>query len=165
MLLIVVEIPNSVEDFSQAFGGTAIEHFEFPQGTKIIDSCFSDSEYLRSVVIPKTVISCDEAFADCEVLERVELEDGISELSDYAFFHCPALKVLRIPESVKKFGKMAVGIMEDREYDKTHMAFKIKGYNTVSFFQIIGVQGSQAEQYAKINKISFVNESKEIKLY
>ncbi len=160
-----IKIPNSVEDFSQAFGGTAIEHFEFPQGTKIIDSCFSGSEYLRSVVIPKTVISCDEAFADCEVLERVELEDGICELSDYAFFHCPALKELKIPESVKKLGKMAVGIMEDREYDKTHMAFKIKGHNIVSFFQIIGAQGSQAEQYAKINKISFVNESKEIKLY
>ena len=160
-----IKIPNSVEDFSQAFGGTAIEHFEFPQGTKIIDSCFSGSEYLRSVVIPKTVISCDEAFADCEVLERVELEDGICELSDYAFFHCPALKELKIPESVKKLGIMAVGIMEDREYDKTHMAFKIKGHNIVSFFQIIGAQGSQAEQYAKINKISFVNESKEIKLY
>lgn len=154
-----IEIPNSVEDFSQTFAGTAIEHFEFPQGTKIIDDCFAGSEYLRSVVIPKTVISCDEAFADCEVLEKVVLEDGICELSDYAFFHCPALKELKIPESVKKFGKMAVGIMEEREYDEMHMAFKMKKHNIVPFFQIIGVQGSQAEQYAKINKIPFVNES------
>lgn len=120
---------------------------------------------MRSVTIPKTVISCDEAFADCEVLEHVELEDGISELSDYAFFHCLALKELKIPESVNKFGKMAVGIMEDREYDKAHMAFKIRGHKTVPFFKIIGMQDSQAEQYAKINKICFENESKEIKLY
>lgn len=158
-----IEIPNSVENFSWAFEGTAIESFVFPQGTKIIDHCFLDSECLHCVTIPKTVISCDEAFSDCEVLEHVELENGICELSDYAFFHCLALKELKIPESVKKFGKMAVGIMEDREYvDERHTAFKIRGYKTIPLFKIIGTQGSEAEQYAKTNGIYFVNESEKI---
>lgn len=156
-----ISIPNSVEDFSYAFQGTAIESFEFPQGAVDISCVFSDSKCLKKVKIPKTVTISSEAFSDCESLECVELEDGICKLDDYAFFHCLSLKELKIPESVEEFGEKAVGIMEVREYigdEKLDIrGFKIKGYDIVPSFKIIGVSGSEAEQYAKENGILFVD--------
>lgn len=152
-----VKVPESVTDFSHAFEGTAIENFTFPQGTQIISNAFSGCEYLKSVTIPKSVTMSDEAFSDCEALEHVELEEGIQKLDEYAFFHCTALKELKIPESVTELGKKSVGIMETREYVSMG-GYRIKGYQTVPSFQIRGIPGSTAEQYANEHGISFVED-------
>ncbi len=158
-----ISIPNSVKDFSFAFGETAIESFEFPQGTINIDSAFSDCQCLKKVKIPKSVITSSEAFADCEALEHVELEEGLQKLEDYIFFHCLSLKELRIPESVKEFGEQSVGIMEVREYvgnkNVDIRGYRIKDKCIVPSFKIIGVKGSVAEEYAKENNITFVNDA------
>lgn len=157
-----IEVPDSVIDFEYAFSETPIENFAFPKGTRYIDNAFMNCQCLKQVAIPGTVELMDEAFCDCESLERVELQDGIKRLGDYALFHCTSLKELRIPESVKEFGEKAVGIMEVREYegdkDSPLRAFRIKGHQVVPGFRILGKAGSEAERYAREQGIPFVAE-------
>ena len=158
-----IQVPNSVTDFSYAFTETALDHFAFHQGTMVINSAFFNCRSLKQVTIPKTVSMSDEAFCDCESLEYVELEEGIQKLDDYIFFNCPSLKELKIPKSVKEFGEKSVGVMEVREYDGDEdaviRAYKIKGYEIVPGFRIIGVAGSAAEQYANEHGIPFAEQS------
>lgn len=134
-----------------------LESFVFPQGTNDISSSFTNSMYLKKVVVPGSVEISDEAFADCENLTDVTLEYGITSIDDYAFFHCTSLKGLTIPESVHTFGKLSVGYMEIREYvDSNKTAFKIKGDCIIPGFYIKGIKGSPAEEYARTNGISFI---------
>ncbi len=152
-----VKIPARARYFRNAFSGTGLEHIVFPPETEDISAAFCGSEVLRSVVIPGSVTDMSEAFSDCEALTSVTLEEGITEIGDYAFSDCTALKELKIPASVTTFGKDCVGIMEIREYmDSRKMAYKIKGYQVVPGFQIIGTAGSAAEEYAREHGISFV---------
>ena len=152
-----VRIPPHVKDVSNAFMGTGLRHIAFPEGTEDISGAFAASECLLSAYIPASVRTMYEAFADCETLTRVILADGITEIGDYAFSDCTALKELTIPESVVKFGKKSVGIMEIREYvDKRKTGYRIKGYQNVPGFCIRGVAGSGAQAYAEQQGILFV---------
>ena len=74
-------IPPSVEDFSDAFAGTEITDFVFPQGTKIICSAFAGSEFLKKVVLPKSVVNTTEAF-----LRRLRLRMALYGLMIILFF-------------------------------------------------------------------------------
>ena len=161
-----VQVPDSVKDYTYAFAETAIERFTFPQGAQVINNAFSACLSLKHVTIPKTVCRTFEVFNDCEVLEHVELEDGIQRLEDYMFFNCYSLKELKIPESVKEIGRQAVGIQEVLECcDEGNVPVKsywVAGYEVVPSFHIIGVPGSAAEQYAKEEGIPFIEQSKEV---
>ena len=153
-----INIPDGARDFSNAFPGTMLESFVFPQGTNYISSSFAGNMYLKKVIIPGSVEISDEAFADCENLTDVTLENGIKSIDDYAFFHCTSLKELIIPESVHTFGELSVGYMEIREYtDSNKTGFKIKGNCIVPGFCIKGIKGSPAEEYARDNCISFIS--------
>lgn len=152
-----IDIPPNVTDFSNAFEGTKIQSFAFPQGTDTISNSFSASGYIKKVFIPKSVMYTDEAFCDCENLSEVIIEDGVSNIDDYTFYHCTSLKELYIPESVKTIGRLSVGYMEIREYtDARKTGFRIKGESIVPGFKIKGVKGSGAEWYAKEHKIPFI---------
>lgn len=151
-----IEIPDGVKQFSSALVGTRLEHIVFPQGTEDISTVCSASEYLKSVFIPKSVKYSCEAFCDCETLSKVTIEDGVTSISDWAFYHCLSLLELTIPESVTQFGENSVGYMELREYTNPQKTgFKIKGRQTVPGFKIKGVSGSEAEKYAKKHNIEF----------
>lgn len=152
-----IDIPSSAKRFSWAFEGTGIESIAFPQGTEDISRAFLGSAFLRTVFIPKSMTDSYEAFSDCEALTEVVIEDGVKKIDQWAFYHCPALLELTIPESVTEFGDKSVGYMEIREYtspEKT--AYRIKGKQIVPGFQIKGISGSAAEQYARENKIPFI---------
>ena len=152
-----VKIPPHVRDFSWAFEGTELETIVFPKGTEDISHAFMDSAALRSAVVPGSVTNMEEAFADCEALTHVALEDGIDDIGDYAFYHCTALRELTIPKSVTKFGTLAVGFMELREYtDSRKTAYRIRGNAVIPGFRIRGTAGSQAERYAQENAIPFI---------
>lgn len=85
------------------------------------------------------------------------IEKGVTSIDDWAFFHCPSLLELTIPESVTEFGKKSVGLMEIREYgDPEKTGFKVKGTQVVPGFRIKGITGSAAEKYAKENEIEFI---------
>lgn len=152
-----ITVPEGVKDFSNAFSGTMLESFIFPQGTIDISSSFAGSTYLKKVVIPGSVELSDEAFADCENLTDVTLENGITSIDDYAFHHCTSLRGLTIPESVHTFGNLSVGYMEIREYtDSNKTAYRMKRDHIIPGFYIKGIKGSPAEEYARNNGISFI---------
>lgn len=153
-----VDIPSGVKNFSWAFEGTSWESFVFPQGAEDISHAFMGSEHLKRVTIPGSVTDLNEAFGDCQALTEVVIENGVKYIGDYAFFHCPSLLELTIPESVIEFGEKSVGYMEIREYTSPRKdAFKIKGYQLVPGFKIKGVPGSMAEKYAKKHGIEFLS--------
>ena len=151
-------LPQSVENFSFCFEGTGLTEIIFPPSTKNISQSFMASNHVKSVFIPKSVVHSAEAFSDCEVLEKVELENGLEGLDKWAIFNCLSLKEVTIPPSVTNFGKMAVGFMEIREYTSPEKTgFRIKGHQIVPGFQIKGIAGSAAEAYAKKHKIPFIS--------
>lgn len=153
-----IHIPSGVKNFSWAFEGTPLERFTFPQGAEDISHAFMASEDLKQVIIPGSVTDLYEAFTDCEVLADVVIEHGVTNIGDYAFFHCLSLLELTIPESVTEFGEKSVGYMEIREYTSPEkIAFKIKGEQLVPGFKIKGVPGSMAEKYAKKHGIPFLS--------
>ena len=152
-----IDIPASVKDISWAFEGTGLKSVKLPYGVENIAHAFTGCEALEYVYIPGSVKNLTEAFGDCANLKEAVIEHGVMSIGDYAFFHCTSLKELAIPESVTEFGTKAVGIMEIREYISSEKsAFRIKGYQTVSGFQIKGKSGSRAEKYARENGIAFV---------
>ena len=116
------------------------------------------TESVESVFIPKSINCMYEAFADCENLKKVVLEEGLHSIDEWAFFNCIKLRELTIPESVVKIEPKSVGIMELREYtDLEKTAYQIKGEQVVPGFVIKGVLGSVAEKYALENRIQFVS--------
>ncbi|WP_032120938.1 leucine-rich repeat domain-containing protein [Clostridium amazonitimonense] len=153
-----VDIPPRVRNFSWAFEGTKFESLVFPQGTEDISHVFYGSEYIKYAFMPNSVTNSYEAFSDCEVLTEVVIEDGVTNIDDWAFFHCPSLLELTIPASVTEFGEKSVGFMEMREYTSPEkIGFKTKGHQVVPGFKIKGIPGSVAEKYAKENGIEFVS--------
>ena len=152
-----IDLPAAVKDVSWAFGSTGLKNVRLPYGIENIAYAFAGCEDLEYAYIPGTAKDLMEAFADCENLRTVVIEDGITSIDDYAFFNCISLKELTIPGSVTEFGTNAVGIMEIREYTSPDKSgFKIKGYQVVPGFKIRGKAGSKAEEYARKKGIEFV---------
>ena len=152
-----IKFPTEVKDMSWALQFVDIKHIDFPQGVGNLSSVMSGTQNIESVFIPKSVNNLYEAFADCENLKEVILEDGISCIGEWAFYHCTNLLELTIPESVLEIAPKSVGIMETREYiDEDKTSYRIKGEQIVPGFVIKGVSGSAAEKYAKENGINFL---------
>ena len=152
-----IYIPAKVKDVSWALQFTDIKYIKFPQGVENIANVMPGTESIESVFIPKSVKCMYEAFADCENLKEVVLEEGLHSIEEYAFYNCTNLRELTIPPSVAEIQSKSVGIMEIREYtDSNKMAYRIKGEQVIPGFIIKGVSGSVAEKYARENKIQFI---------
>ena len=63
---------------------------------------------VNEIIIPDGVICIeDEAFRDCEKLERVAIPDGVTHIGEGAFYGCEKLTALRLPDSILSIGEMA----------------------------------------------------------
>lgn len=63
---------------------------------------------MNEIIIPDGVICIeDEAFRDCEKLERVAIPDGVTHIGEGAFYGCEKLTDLRLPDSILSIGEMA----------------------------------------------------------
>lgn len=67
---------------------------------------FAGCAKLESVTIPKEIGAFKASFQECMALKTVVLEDGITEIGDYAFFQCGITSV-NIPKSVQRIGLAA----------------------------------------------------------
>lgn len=90
----------------------------------------------------------DEAFIDYSDLVSVKIPEGMKYIRSRAFLNCPSLMAVYIPGSVETVEDYAFGYIESG----TEM-LKVPG------FEISGVDGSAAEQYAKENGFAFNGQS------
>lgn len=84
------------------------------QSAVIPKKAFTKNIKLKSIVVPSTVTELADsalcshvAFSNTDVLESVELPEGLSRIGAYAFFARGSLTKVRLPETLKKLGKGA----------------------------------------------------------
>ncbi len=98
-----ITIPSDcLKDYSsEAFHGAGLESVVFAEGVTFIpDTCFAATN-IREVILPKTVKTLDtQAFAGCENLETVTLNEGLNTVGDLAFYGAVKLKEIVIPSTV-----------------------------------------------------------------
>ena len=83
-----------------AFYNTKIKNISLPEGqTKVISTCFSGSS-VEYVFLPSTITKIElRAFADCNSLKEVFMQEGIKEIGTSAFRNCYNIN-LTIPATV-----------------------------------------------------------------
>ncbi len=97
---------------------------------------------VKKVIIEDGVTNIgDWAFANCPNLSSVTIPDSVTYIGSSAFENCPNLTSVFIPNSVTSIGTRAFGYNND---------------NVVDGFTISGYKGSTAETYANSNNIPFV---------
>ena len=80
-------------------GDEFVTHFEFPEGTKTVNSCiFAQYKWLESIIIPEGVESIEYgAFYGCEQIKEITLPSSLSSLGTSSFAKCIALKTVYLP--------------------------------------------------------------------
>lgn len=73
---------------------------------KLENSAFSSCKGLESVTIPGSIAAVT-GFGYCDKLESVTILEGTTTINAYAFYSCPALKNVELPESLRIIGANA----------------------------------------------------------
>ena len=116
------------------------ENVTIPEGVVAVgESAFFLDRGLKSIVFPSTMVEIREnAFSGCSNLVTVALNEGLRKIGEKAFFAC-GFPQITIPESVEYVGESA-------------FTSPLNGELT-----IFCKKGSAADQYAKANGISSVD--------
>lgn len=133
-------VPDTVTSLQMsAFNSTNdLEEITLPDGLAVISEfCFGDSG-IKEIYIPDSVTTMGlGAFSDCDNLSSVRLSENLTSIEDSAFFQCPKLTEITVPDSVKSVGILSIGIgQQDGQYGKYHTVIKAH-------------EGSPAIDYAK----------------
>ena len=107
-----------------------------PGTVAIADSCFSGCEGLYSISLPDGLVRIGRAAFQYTALTTVEIPDSVTTIGGAAFYSCEHLGSITIPESVIYIGLSAFNLSEQ--------------------VTIHGSRGSEAENYADIDGIRFV---------
>ena len=103
---------------------------------------FRDSK-ITEVTIPDGCTTIDEyAFCSCNELTEVTIPDTVKYIGWSAFLNCDKLKQVVIPAGVETIEERAFGYIDERIFGD---------------FVIKGCKGSAAEDYAKENRLKFVD--------
>ena len=140
----------------------SLEEVHLPNSLKIIGKyAFSGCEKLSSITIPEGVEELRESsFFYCINLGKVNLPNTLQSIGPEAFEYCEKLEQIVIPGSVIQIGKDAFRVC-DQLKDVTILSKEIElGKNSLESGldqdMVIHLKpGSQAEQYAKENQISY----------
>jgi len=151
----VVYTNNKTATYACPNGKTSVS---LSGGVKTIGNCsFSGCKKLKALVIPSGVESVGSyAFERCSSVKSVALPNTVKTLDYSSFYDCKSLEQITVPKEVKSINSNALGYegngkmvpMGDSEY--SFIIPKLK-----ENFKIIGYKGSEAEKYAKDNKIKF----------
>lgn len=118
----------------------------FPEGIKAIGAYSFRSTKVESIVIPESVEFIGYgAFVNCIELTSLDVKGG-GVIEYGAFENCNNLKSVTISADIDEIGDDAFG-----KYTTFDGKVLVEG------FTINGVEGSEAEKYAKENGISFVS--------
>ena len=74
----------------------------------INENAFSNCDYLERIVLPNTVTSIGSyAFASCSRLSYIDLSENLISIGDFAFQYCLSLTAFTLPNSLKSIGNGA----------------------------------------------------------
>ena len=126
---------------------------------------FSNCTALEKMELPDSITKIsDNLFCDCTSLWKVSIPESVTEISDYAFLECTSLKSIDIPDSVEAIGDHAIGFY-DEETEETDQ----NGNNKLEFlkindFTINANFDTAARDYAKSNgiDINYLDGNKDI---
>lgn len=77
---------------------------------EIGDSAFEGNESIVSLTMPSTVQKIgNRAFADCKILETVNISGGLTEIGEEAFYNCENLNIFTLPANLQMIGRRAFG--------------------------------------------------------
>lgn len=140
------------------------ESYTIPNGTESVNSlAFFRAQYLKEVICPEGLLRIGQyAFSQASAITRIKLPESLTTIENVAFFQCESLKELRIPAGVTKIGVEAFGykelgdgaILDD--FDFSAEAYDVYRYDDV---MLRGKSGSAAQDYAKANRIKWVDNS------
>ena len=139
-----VTLPESLKIIGDnAFSYSGITCITLPKRlTSIGDGTFCYCKNLTSIVIPESVEEIGLAtFFRCISLQSVTLPEDLKTIRYLAFADCPALTSVTIPASVS--------VIDDP------LGF-YAGYGPIEGFTIYGVEGSEAQSYAKRIGLRFI---------
>lgn len=82
-------------------------NIEGKQVCQIKDNAFSNNNVIQSITIPGTVkVIGAYAFSSCNKLKRVDLEEGVETIEDWAFISSP-IESIELPKSIRNIGSNA----------------------------------------------------------
>ena len=106
-----IDIPDSVTEIGEGIidGCSLLDYQEFSKkGSTSQKLKYRGNKQLIELVIPNDITEIeDNAFEDCEALEKIMIPDSVTEIGNYAFRYCYHLKQITIPDSVRKIGEKA----------------------------------------------------------
>ena len=142
-----VTIPDSVTTIERRalMNTSALKNIEIPNSiTSIGEDAFTDSG-LINLTIPGSVIDIGiEAFSSCDVLQSVNISEGVKNIGARAFSDCSGLTTVIIPNSV-------ASIVDDGF--KNSGSYSLKGATT---FYV--KSGSFAETWAKKAQVNYITD-------
>ncbi|MDO5559533.1 MAG: leucine-rich repeat protein [Oscillospiraceae bacterium] len=140
--------------------GSGITDLKVPQTidnlpvTEICAGAFSQAGSLVSVSLPDSIETIgNSAFSGCNSLVSVNIPEKVSTINSYTFLDCN-LKSLVIPASVRYIGRYAVGY-EYKIISNGDGSYSYTIEKDNDFTAIIGLSGTAAQDYARLNNISF----------
>ena len=115
---------------------------------------FSGCKKLKALVIPSGVESVGPyAFDRCSSVKSVALPNTVESLGMLSFYDCRSLEQITVPKEVKSINFDALGY--DEYYKMAPIEYSFTMPELKENYKIIGYKGSEAEKYAKDNKIKF----------
>ena len=91
-----------------------------PEGVVSIKKDAFRLSAIREVVLPASLRSMDDyAFSECFKLENVDLKEGIEKIGCGAFYRCPKLRQLHLPNSLTTVNQNIIVFSLDDDPEKT----------------------------------------------
>lgn len=135
---------------------------EIPEGiTEIGANAFKNCDFIEEINIKSTILKTigESAFEGCTNMKNCTLSSLKGSVEDRAFSNCKALNYIEIPDGTIKIGKDVFASCKSLLYVAIpSTVFVVEGKmfdNDNKKTVILGELGSEAEEYAKANKMPF----------
>lgn len=108
-----VIIPDGVQSIeTSAFEHSKITHIFLPDSLKVIKKSAFWSSKIIEIIFGNNVCGVERnAFRDCHNLTKIQLNEGLTRIGDYAFCGC-ACKSVELPSSLEYIGMQAFANIE-----------------------------------------------------
>ena len=96
----------------QCFFG-ADREIEIPEGVTAIESGAFCNTGIFSITLPSTLRRLGSAFEACNMLQRIQIPEGVKELAGETFKDCTQLQEVTLPSTLEKIGNLAFSGCEE----------------------------------------------------